>query len=546
MILLSTGFLYVTSSLESHKATKSSSLISASTRKSPEPLRNESVTYVERGELYGDFLLPRDSKTYAIEAPEGTLVSFFFQTDSEAVELDLEAKGSINRTKFDVVWLPPPYVYYVYNRSEIRFLITNRQADTVSYRFYVDISEPLGDSSSKILHLEGGKAAFHIDLRKDDRVLLKLGSANYSKMRIWVFILYREVLPETIYKLRSYRQSLYGTLYFTADLGGRYYIVIDSVEGEGKFFLTSSTYSPPWNQEWFWPAVLFAFFITAISLTDIERIRKLEKAELSSLISYYSWFVTIGLYISLVGSFGYGTLVQVPLFYLLIFFYGLSHVLQIYASHLDRKIASQNCPNCGRKVNLQEVNYCCGRIVKNISDAWFLLPLSFGLLFFIMSYVVFNTICPTFLGNSLWLGSCGSIIGGIIAWWINRKVYAVRSWKENPSQYYIPSHIPFVSIGLLVTGIVFSFLSPLLVGILLEAFLKQHVESFLPAHAPWVRIRIAPLTLSLYVILGSAISAILSGLFVAYQIRKIFTKGVPEEKNRSDLRGLDEQTRRSV
>jgi len=528
VILLSVGSLCAAYRSEPHNVCKSRSPTSSSTLKSPESLRNESVTYVERGELYADSLLPRSTRGYAIEAPEGTLLSFFFQTDTELVGLDIEAKGPVNRTKVDVVWLPPPYVFHVCNKSEVRLLVTNRQTDTVNYRFYVDISEPLGDSSSKILRFPGGKAAFHTDLRRDDRVLLKLDSTNQSKLRIWVFILYYEVLPERTYKLRLYRQSLCETLYFAADLGGRYYIVVDSVEGEGEFSIASSTSSPPWNQEWFWLGVLFAFFLTAISLADIERIRKLDRPELYSLVSCFCWFVTIGLYISVVGSFSYETLIHLPLFYSLIFFYGLSHVLQIYAAYLDRKKESQDCLSCGRKVNLQEINYCCGGIVKNVSGAWFLMPLSFGFLFFITSYVIFTAIFPKLLSTSIWVTSCGSIIGGIMAWWINRNVYAIKSWKQNSKRYYIPSHVPFVSLGLLITGVLFSFLSPLLVGILLEAFVTQHVESFLPAHAPWMRIRIAPLTLSLYAILGSGISAIMSGFLVTYRIRRILTRDTSE------------------
>ena len=504
---------------------KDSFLISLRTQKSLKFLENGSVTYVKKGELYADFLLPNGSKRYAIEAPEESLVIFFFQIDTEEAGLDVKVEGPVNRTRVGVVWLPAPYIYYVSNKSEVQFLITNPKADIVNYKFYVDISEPLGDSNSKILPIEGGKVAFHVDLRKDHRVLLKLNSANHSELRIWIFVLYYEILPEITYKLRLYRQSLYGTLYFAADLGGRYYIIVDSIEAEGEFSLTSSTSSPPWNQEWFWPVILLAFFITAISLTDIGRIKKLERAALFALISYYCWFVIIGLSISVAGSFSYGILIYMPLFYVLIFFYGLSHVLQVYAAYLDRKITIGICPYCDKKVNLQKVNYCCGKIVKNVSDAWFLLPLSFGFLFFIISYIIFKWVFPMFIANSLWIGSCGSLIGGIIAWWINRNVYGMKAWRQNPKRYYIPSHIHFVSIGLLITGILFSFLSPLLIGILIETFLTP-VESYLGARVPWIRIRIAPLTLSLYAILEATILAIVLGFLVAYQIRKILTKNI--------------------
>jgi len=399
----------------------------------------------------------------------------------------------------------------------------------VKYRFYVDISEPLRENNSKTLPLERGKAAFHVDLRKDDRLLLELSPTSPPELRIWVLVLYYDILPENTYKLHLYRRSLHENLYFPADLGRRYYIIVDSVDYIGDFSLASSTYSPPWNQEWFWLTVLFGFSIMAFSLTDIGKIRKLERTPLFSLVSCYSWLATIGLTVSVVGSFSYGTLIYMPLFDLLTLTYGLSHILQIYATHLERKRTTQNCPHCGRAIDLQEVNYCCGRTVRNVSGLWFLLPFSLGLFSFTASYLFFEEFSTTLLGNSFWAGSFGSIIGGIIAWWTNRRVYAIRLWKKEPKRYYIPSHIPFIPIGLLVTGMLFSLVTPLSVLVVTEAFLAQQAESFLEAHAPWFRIRIASLTLSVNVILGSTIAAILSVSVVAYRIRQILTGNVSEE-----------------
>jgi len=501
---------------------------------------------LKTGELYADLLLPNGSRRYAIEAPKESLVSLVFQTNTEGAGLEVEAEGQVNRTRVDVAWLPPPYIYYASNRSEVRFLITNPRPDIVNYTFYVDISEPLGENCSRILPLEASYAAFHVDLRRDDRVLLKVGSTNHSGLEIWVFVLYYEILPETTYKLCMYGRSLYKTLYFTADLGGRYYIIVVSAEGEGELYVSRSTYSPPWNQEWFWLTVPFAFFIVAISLTDVGRIRRLEKVPLFALISCYSWFLTIGLSVSVAGSFGYGTLIHVPLFYLLVFTYGLSHALQIYATYLYRKMTSGNCPYCGKEVNLQEVNYCCDRIVENVSGAWFLLPLSLGLLFFIVSQIILGWVFPLPLSRSLWLGGCGSLIGGIIAWWINRNVYPMKSWRQNPKRYSIPDHIRFVPIGLLITGILFSFLSPLLVGLIVEAFLMQHIELFPEAPVPWLRTRIAPLTLSVHAILGSAILAMVSGLFVAYRIRRILARNISEKQDHSISIGLNGSAKRYV
>ncbi len=527
-VLLSNGFSCMNYSSESLEAAENSFLVSSrlTTRNSPKSLENESVVYVQRGELYADSILPRSSKEYIIHAPEGSLASFFLEIHTEEAVLDVATEGPVNRTRVGVVWLPAPHIYYVGNSSEIRFLITNPQTYLVRYSFYVDVSEPLGDTSSKALLLEGGKASFHIDLRKDDRVFLKLGSENQPELRIWIFVLYYQILPERTYMLRLYRKSLHETLYFTSDLGRRYYVIIDSAGRKGEFSLASTKYSPTWNQEWFWLAAVSGFLTLAVSLADISKIRKLEKPPLFALVSCYCWLVTVGLSVSVAGSFSYGTLIYMPLFHLLIIAYGLGHVLQTYATHLERKTTSRKCPYCRRGVDLQKVNYCCGRIVRNVSSAWFLFPFSLGLFLFIASYLVFERVPTAFLGYPFWAGSCGNILGGIIAWWINRKVYAIELWEQRPKRYYIPSHIPFVPVALLVTGIVFAFVSPLITMFLMEGFLTQHAESFLEAHAPWLRIRIAPLTISFNVVLWSMVVAVVSGLVLAYRIRRIFTRSL--------------------
>jgi len=488
------------------------------------PHQNESVIHVEGGELYSDSLPPGSFRKYVIEAPERALVSFFIQSDTEGDVLDVEAIGPLNRTRVSVVWLPEPYIYHVGGSSEVGFKVSNPSKDTTSYRFYVDISQPLAENKSKAVPLKGGKAAFHVDLRKDDRVFLRVRPADGSPLRIWVLVLYYDILPEMTYMLRLHAKSLSEALYFSADFGRRYYIMVDSIEAHAEFSLASSTYSPPWNQEWFWLAISFSFLISAISLVDIERSRELEKAALFALIGYFFWFSTIGLAFSEIGSFGYGTMVYEPLFYLLIICYTLSHMLGICGAHLDRKTTFLRCPSCGAKVNVKEVNYCCGTIVRKVSEAWFVLPLSLSLLFFIVSYITFERVYPQAISSSLWIASLGSLSGGIIAWWINRNVYPLQSWKQNPDRYFIPTYIRYVSFGLLATGILFSFLSPLLIGVILESFTAQHVESFLPAHALWVRLRIAPLTLPIYVVLGSAISAIVLGYLVALKIRNILTR----------------------
>jgi len=276
-IVLGSRFMHIANALKPDRIVDDpfSSWPRSSSWESPRPLGNDSVTFVEGGELYADSVLPLGSKSYVIEAPGQSLASLFLQIDTEEARLGVEAEGPVNRTRVAVVWLPTPSIFYVSNRSEVRFLITNPQTYIVNYRFYVDISEPLRESNSKTLPLEGGKAAFHVDLKKDDRLLLELSSTNQPRLRVWVLVLYYEILPESTYKLHLYRRSLHENLYFPADLGRRYYIVVDSVDYVGEFILASSTYSPPWNQEWFWLTVLFGFSIMAFSLTDIGKIKKL-------------------------------------------------------------------------------------------------------------------------------------------------------------------------------------------------------------------------------------------------------------------------------
>ena len=528
--MLDSSFLHVAYGVQPHSGVRSSFPETPKSLEAVSPHQDGSAAHVESGELYYDSLQPGSFRRYMIEAPERALVSFFIQSDTEGDVLDVEAIGPLNRTRVSVVWLPEPYIYYVGGNSEVGLKVANPSRNATSYKFYVDISQPLAENKSKAVPLKGGRAAFHVDLRKDDRVFLRVGPADGSPLRIWVFVLYYDILPEMTYMLRLHGKSLSEALYFSADFGRRYYIMVDSVETHAEFSLAATTYSPPWNQEWFWLAISLSFLITAISLSDIERSRKLEKATLFVLIGYFFWFFTIGLAFSVAGSFGYGTMIYEPLFYLLIVCYTLSHMLGICGAHLGRKVTFLRCPSCGAKVNVKEVNYCCGTMVRKVSDAWFVLPLSLSLLFFIVSYIAFERVSPQVISSSLWIASLGSLSGGIIAWWINRKVYPLQSWKQNPDRYFIPTYIRYVSFGLLAAGILFSYLSPLLIGVLLESFTSQHVESFLPAHALWVRIRIAPLTLPIYVVLGSAVSAIVLGYLVALRIRNVLARDVLEKK----------------
>jgi len=491
---------------------------------SPKLLEIGSVSHVEKDRLYADSLSPGSFKMYVTEAREKCLLIFSSVIDTEGAKLEVEAEGLANRTEVNVVWLPEPHIYYLNREGEVQILVRNPEDSTVYYRFYVDISEPLANENSKALPLEDGQAFFHVDLRKGDRVLLSMNDLDHSDWRIRVFVLYHEILGnKEFYSLYLYRQSLYGMLYFDADLAGRYYIIADSRKGEQSFSLRSLIASPPWNREWFWLAIPIAFLAPLILLTYDERIRKLGKTRLVALFNYLCWFVTAGSFVSAVGGFSYGTSVYIHVFFVFMTLLGLSYASQIYAAYSDRKRTTGICRYCGREVNLHEENYCCGKIVKNVSVAWFLTPLSLSLLFFSISYSVFVWASPHLIGHSLWVGSCGSLVGGIIAWRINRDVYNMGSWKRDPERYNIPPHIPFVPIGLLIEGILLSFASPLLIGFLLETFLTQHVESFLLAKRAWIRTRIAPLTLPFHITLTSIVLALGLALFVFVKSRRILS-----------------------
>jgi len=465
----------------------------------------EIITSIEKNKLYSDFLFSNGSKVYVIEVPEeNPILIFFFTIDTENATLEVKLEGPVDRMSLSLVYDPMPYIFHVGSKGEVRIIITNPQGNAVYYGFFVDISEPLGNSNSKILPLEGGQVGFHVNLRRDDGVFLNIDNSNQLDLRIRVFALcYEVVRGEGSYMLCFLRESLNKKLYFTADLGGRYYILVESVKGEGMVSLKSVITSPPWNQEWFWLVFNIAF-ITIISpffITRIKRAENLERSVLHALISYYCCFIAIGLSASLIGSFNYGAPISIPLFYLFIFFYGLSLGIQIYAAHLDRKKTIGICPYCGRKLNIKKDNYCCGKMVKNISTAWFLMPLSLGFLFFIVSYIIFQWILPKFIRTSLWMGSLGTFIGGIIAWWINRNIHRKKPWE------------------FFAVGAIFSIFSPLLIGFPMDMSFRPHIELELPSK--FVRTRIAQSTLPLGIIFAFAILAIGLGFLIVSCIRGI-------------------------
>lgn len=464
----------------------------------------QKITAVDKNKIYSDFLFSNKSKLYVIEVQEEKcLLIFSFTTRDENATLKVNLEGPADRMQLSLSYYPMPYIYYVRSRGEVRIVITNPQRDVVHYRFFVDVSEPLRDNNSKILLLDGSRVAFHVDLRRDDKLYLNLNSSNHLHPRIRVFALcYEVVFGKGSYMLCFRKESLNEAFFFEADLGGRYYILVESVKGEGRVSLNNMIASPPWNQDWFWLVsnISFVTIISPFFIAKIKKARDSKRTASYALTGFYCWFITIGLSTSLIGSFNYGAPTFIPLFYLSVVFYGLSLGMQIYAAHLDRKNTIRICPYCGRRVDVREDNYCCGKTVKNISFAWFLTPLSFSILFFTIGYIIAEQILPQLLGMSLWIGSSGSIIGGIIAWRMNRAIER-KPWK------------------FLAEGILLSFFSPFLTGFLIDMSFPPHIELEWPGKL--IRIRIAPLTLSFAMTLAFAIVAIGLTSMIVCQIRKL-------------------------
>jgi hypothetical protein len=104
-------------------------------------------------------------------------------------------------------------------------------------------------------------------------------------------------------------------------------------------------------------------------------------------------------------------------------FYGLSLAVTYYATYLDSKKKIAICPYCGREVNTECENRCCGWMVKKMSPLWFLSPAALSFLFFFTNYLL---TLPDFLPLAWWLG-IGSILDGIFSWRINRNIKGGRA-----------------------------------------------------------------------------------------------------------------------
>ena len=329
------------------------------------------------------------------------------------------------------------FLYYLNGSGEAEISFMNLQAETsVDYRFFVDLSEPVEASNSKNVPLEGCPVAFHIDLKKDDELSMDLYSDPNpdSPLEAEAHVLYFKSLRGHV--LRLLKESSSKHIRLTADLGGRYYIIVNPGDDVETLSLANVVNSPAWNQEWFWSAPSIAFVI-ALSPWFIIKLKKLRNAEKSAkytLISDYFSVLMLILFSSVIGSYNSRTSTLLPLFYLSTLSSPLSLGIQVYAVHLGRMNPIGICPYCLKKLNLEKTSFCCDRKIKRISTVWYFAPLAFGFLFLGVVSSLFSSFQGSWLEfaqpitTSLWIGAGGCAIGGIVAWVVNKATDKRKSW----------------------------------------------------------------------------------------------------------------------
>lgn len=486
------------SEITANTRTQKSSLYSIVTPNNPKIISQEPRS-ITKGVIYSDLLSPDHSKTYTVEVLEEAVSILFVRTDKEWGGLSIELEGP---EKVSYKSSPPVYAFYLRNMSQVRITFTNIREDmAINYSFFMDESEMIHATNSKSIPLEGGLAIYHTDLKKGDTVWLNYSSTvdqDASKEKnpptlkssIRIYALYYEIFEKgwSRYILSPNTETSNKTLSFVADLAGRYYIIVESVEGKGMFSLTSAIISPPWSQEWFWPAVgIFLLVVTSSWFKTKLNFRNLEKVARYTIISDYCSFITLGLFSALLGAFYYGAFTSRLLLYLSMLLYSLSIGTRVYASSLARKKTVAFCPYCNKKVDIITNNYCCGKRIKEVSDFWYLTPAAFGFLFLFIGYFVFGNFFDFLL-----LGRVGSILGGIIAWWMAKTIatHKKKAWS------------------LLITGAVCSLLFPFIIILLLDVsgISQPPIERDVPGLVQ--RIRIAQPTLSEGVIVIFTIIAI--------------------------------------
>jgi hypothetical protein len=444
-------------------------------RGSPDAIRQAPHIPISENTLYSESLSPNSFKSYTLEVLSKSLLIFCLKIDTEGAQLESDYYGPISRASTAFPPFPEDvegHLYYVAAEGEVTITIANPQQDqTVHYRFFIDLSGPLQASNSKIMPLEGCPVAFHVDLKRDDELSMDMTSDPSSPLEVRTYFLYyvRELGSEG-YLLKLYAETSQRTLEFSAALEGRYYIIIRPVE-EGEpgishiiepigylvaLSLASTIISPLWNQEWLWPFVGIALsvLLSSLFLTKIKNLRSSEKTVRYTLLSDCCSFVTLALFGSLIGAYNSRTFALMPLLYSSILVYGLSLGSQIYAAHLSRKSPVAICPHCFKRINLAENSFCCDKKIKRISEAWYLAPAAFGLLFFLgfssigfYSTDYYGTGFPTLPTTSYWLAGVGCVVGGLAAWAVTRGTDRKKSWTflavGLASSYFFPILIGF-------------------------------------------------------------------------------------------------------
>ena len=390
--------------------------------------------------LYEDSLPPNSTKSYAIQVLEKAVLILCVTTNTREARLELAFEGPGSRIA--VAFPPFPedvqgFLYYLNGSGEAEISFMNLQAEnSVDYRFFMDLSEPLEASNSKNVPLEGCPVAFHIDLKKDDELSMDLASHPNpdSQIEAEAHVLYFISLRG--YVLRLLTETSNKHLRLTSDLVGRYYIIVRPGDDVESLSLTNMANSPAWNQEWFWqaPSVVFVIALSPWFMIKLRKLRNAEKSAKYTLISDYFSVLMLVLFSSVIGSYNSRTSTLLPLFYLSTLSSILSLGIQVYAVHLGRMNPIGICPHCLRELNLEKTSFCCGRKIKRISSVWYLAPLAFGFLFLSVVSSLFSSFLGSWLESaqpittSLWIGAGGCAIGGIVAWAVNKAADKRKSW----------------------------------------------------------------------------------------------------------------------
>ena len=442
---------------------------------------HESATSVSEDTLTIDVLPPNSSKAYKIGVLEHSLLLVSLRIDTGGSRLEVSVGQVRNKKTIERCLVPDQsdkYIYYIVDQGEVYVTLINVQKDSdVRYSLLMDTSDPLGANNSKSVSLESGLVAFHLDLKKDDKVSLHLDSHPDVQFGIKAYAPYYRVSPSVAgYMLRSYTESSRETLDFTADLEGRYYIILESAKNVGRFWLTSEINSPYWNQWWFWPLVGISV-IAAVSswlLSKARTLRTLGKDHFSIVLGDYCFLVTLVLWLSSMGGYVYGVS-NLVLFHSSTLFLGLGLGLRAFAAYMDKKRAT------------------------GVSSLWYLAPIHFGILSFL--------ICVFFLGFefSEWWGGAGSMVGGCVSWVISRNANARKAWS-------------FLGIGILLL-----FLFPSLVSVLKSIVFQPFVvELYMPELGSYIfRVASPYQTLPLGFVLISATLAAMVSYILIKQIRQI-------------------------